>query len=78
MNILFKKGLIKMNYLTNILTIFVLSYFVILISTYIFQRNLLYHPKINNYHGHKLKDLKIVHWAIVPLPFDYSQQKAEL
>ena len=54
MNILFKKGLIKMNYLTNILTIFVLSYFVILISTYIFQRNLLYHPKINNYHGHKL------------------------
>ena len=43
-----------MNYLTNILSIFVLCYFVILVSTYIFQRNLLYHPKINNNHGHKL------------------------
>ena len=54
MNFLFKKELIKMNYLMNILLIFVLGYFVILFSTYIFQRNLLYHPKINNYYGDKL------------------------
>ena len=37
-----------------ILLIFILTYFVILISTYIFQRNLLYHPKENNYFGDKL------------------------
>ena len=43
-----------MNYLTNILLIFVLGYFVFLFSTYFFQRNLLYHPKINNYDDHKL------------------------
>ena len=54
MNFLFKKMLVKMNYLTNILSIIVLGYFVLLISTYIFQRNLLYHPKINNYYGHEL------------------------
>jgi hypothetical protein len=54
MNFLFKKRLVKMNYLTNILSIIVLGYFALLISTYIFQRNLLYHPKINNYYGHKL------------------------
>ena len=47
-----------MNYLTNILSIIVLGYFVLLISTYIFQRNLLYHPKINNYYGHELSVLK--------------------
>ena len=38
----------------NILSIFVLGYFIFLVSTYIFQRNLLYHPKINNYDDHKL------------------------
>ena len=43
-----------MNYLMNILSIFVLGYFIFLVSTYIFQRNLLYHPKINNYDDHKL------------------------
>ncbi len=43
-----------MNYLANILSIIVLGYFALLISTYIFQRNLLYHPKINNYYGHQL------------------------
>ena len=43
-----------MNYLTSILSIIVLSYFALLTLTYIFQRNLLYHPKINNYYGHEL------------------------
>ena len=54
MDFLFKKRLVKMNYLANILSIIVLGYFALLISTYIFQRNLLYHPKINNYYGHQL------------------------
>ena len=54
MNFLFKKRLVKMNNLTNILSIFVLGYFVFLVFIYVFQRNLLYHPTINNYHGHKL------------------------
>ena len=43
-----------MNNLINILLIFVVIYFLIVIFTYIFQRNLLYHPKINNYYGDKL------------------------
>ena len=43
-----------MNYLVLILLIFILIYFFILISTYIFQRNLLYHPNENNYFGDKL------------------------
>jgi len=43
-----------MNYFTNILIILVLIYFFILIFTYIFQRNLLYHPKENNYFGDPL------------------------
>ena len=54
MKVLIKKRLIKMNYLTNILQIFVLGYFVFVFSSYIFQRNLLYHPKENNYYGDKL------------------------
>ena len=54
MNFLFKKGLVKMNYLIHILSIIVLGYFTLIILTYIFQRNLLYHPKINNYYGHEL------------------------
>jgi len=54
MNFLFKKRLVKMNHLTNILSIFVLGYFVFLVFIYVFQRNLLYHPTINNYHGNKL------------------------
>ena len=54
MNFLFKKRLVKMNHLTNILSIFVLGYFVFLVFINVFQRNLLYHPTINNYHGHKL------------------------
>ena len=44
----------KMNYFTHILLIFVLIYFFILISTYIFQRNLLYHPTENNYSGDQI------------------------
>ena len=55
MNFLFNKNLIKMNYFTLILLIFVLFYFFILISTYFFQRNLLYHPNENNYFGDQLK-----------------------
>ncbi len=43
-----------MNYLINILSILLLSYFLLLILTYLFQRNLLYHPKINNYQGDTL------------------------
>jgi len=54
MNFLFKKSLIKMNFFSNILLIFVLIYFFILVSTYLFQRNLLYHPGENNYFGDKL------------------------
>jgi len=54
MNFLFKKNLIKMNFFTTIILIFLLIYFFILLSTYFFQRNLLYHPKENNYHGDQL------------------------
>ena len=54
MNFLFKKKLMKMNYFIHILLIFVLIYFFILISTYIFQRNLLYHPTENNYSGDQI------------------------
>ena len=54
MNFLFRRNFIKMNYFTSILIILVLIYFFILIFTYIFQRNLLYHPKENNYFGDQL------------------------
>ena len=54
MNFLFKKKLMKMNYFIHILLIFVLIYFFILISKYIFQRNLLYHPTENNYSGDQI------------------------
>ena len=43
-----------MNFFIIILLIFVIIYFFILVSTYIFQRNLLYHPAENNYSGDKL------------------------
>ena len=43
-----------MNIITSILLIIILIYFFILISTYIFQRNLLYHPTENNYTGDKI------------------------
>ena len=54
MNFLFKKSLIKMNYFTIIILTFLLIYFFILFTTYFFQRNLLYHPKENNYFGDPL------------------------
>ena len=54
MNFLFKKNLLKVNYFTYILLIFVTIYLFILISTYLFQRNLLYHPTENNYFGDQL------------------------
>ena len=43
-----------MNFFVLILLIFILTYFFILFSTYIFQRNLLYHPTENNYSGDKI------------------------
>ena len=43
-----------MNYLTVILLTCVLIYFLILFSTYLFQRKLLYHPTENNYSGDKI------------------------
>ena len=54
MNFLFKKNSIKMNFFALIFLIFTLTYFFILFSTYIFQRNLLYHPTENNYFGDKI------------------------
>ena len=54
MNFLLGKKLIKMNFPIFILLIFVLIYLFILISTYLFQRNLLYHPSENNYFGDQL------------------------
>jgi len=54
MNFLIKKNLVKMNYFTIILLTFLIIYFLIVVSTYIFQRNLLYHPKENNYSGDHL------------------------
>ena len=54
MNFLFKKYLIKMNYFTLILLILILIYFFILVSTYFFQINLLYHPSFNNYSGEQI------------------------
>ena len=50
MNLLLK----KMNYLINILLTFSIIYFLIVILTYIFQRNLLYHPTENNYSNDQL------------------------
>ena len=43
-----------MNYLLFILLSFLLVYFFILVFTYLFQRNLLYHPNENNYSGDKI------------------------
>ena len=54
MNFLFKNSLLKMNYFTLILSVFIIFYLFILISTYLFQRSLLYHPGENNYFGDQL------------------------
>jgi uncharacterized protein len=54
MNFLFKKNFIKMNYFTLILLALALIYFGIIALTYVFQRNLLYHPTENNYTGDEL------------------------
>jgi len=43
-----------MNYFLTILLTLFLIYIFILFSTYIFQRNLLYHPKENNYYGDEI------------------------
>ena len=43
-----------MNYFVLILLVFVIIYFFILISTYLFQRSLLYHPEENNYFGDQI------------------------
>jgi len=57
MNFLFKKNLKKMNYLALLLITFILLYCLIVLLTYVFQRNLLYHPNENNYSDDKLKIL---------------------
>ena len=49
MNFLFKKNLKKMNFLLIILLTFAIIYILLTLLTYIFQRNLLYHPSENNY-----------------------------
>jgi fermentation-respiration switch protein FrsA (DUF1100 family) len=54
MNFLFKKDTKKMNYLAVILLTFVFAYFLLLIFTYFFQRNLLYHPNVNSYSDDKI------------------------
>ena len=54
MNFLFIKNLLKMNYFLTILLTLFLIYIFILFSTYIFQRNLLYHPLENNYYGDEI------------------------
>ena len=54
MNFWLNKKLIKMNNLILLLLILISIYLFILISTYLFQRNLLYHPTENNYSGDKL------------------------
>ena len=76
MNFLFKKSLIKMNYFTIIILTFLLIYFFILFTTYFFQRNLLYHPKENNYLDNQInfeykevfipvnKNIKLKSWII--------------
>ena len=76
MNFLFKKNLIKMNYFTIIILTFLLIYFFILFTTYFFQRNLLYHPKENNYLDNQInfeykevfipvnKNIKLKSWVI--------------
>ena len=54
MNFLNKQNIIKMNFFFTILLIFISIYLFILISTYLFQRNLLYHPNYNSYSGEKI------------------------
>ena len=54
MNFLLRKKLMKMNFPMIILLIFILIYLFILTYTYLFQRNLLYHPTENNYSGDQL------------------------
>ena len=54
MNFLFKKNTKKMNYFAAILSILITIYLFVLITTYVFQRNLLYHPTENNYSGDDL------------------------
>jgi len=54
MNFLFLISLIKRNYLLSILLSILLIYLFILISVYLFQRNLLYDPNENNYSDDEL------------------------
>ena len=54
MNFLFKKDPKKMSYFIFVLLIFTVIYFLLVVFTYFFQRNLLYHPQENNYFGDKL------------------------
>ena len=46
-----------MNYLINILLTFAFIYLLIIVITYVFQRNLLYHPTENNYSNDEISIL---------------------
>ena len=54
MNFSLKKNQKKTNYLMFILLISIIIYTFIVILVYSLQRNLLYHPKENNYYGDEL------------------------
>ena len=54
MNFLLKKNPKKTNYLMFILLTFIIIYTFVVIFVYSSQRNLLYHPKENNYYGDEL------------------------
>jgi len=55
MNFLFNKKLKKMNYLTLLIAVFVIIYFLIIFLVYVFQEKLLYNPNENNYSNDKLE-----------------------
>ena len=55
MNFLFNKKLKKMNYLTILIAVFVIIYFLIIFLVYVFQEKLLYNPNENNYSNDKLE-----------------------
>ena len=67
MNFWLNKKLIKMNNLILLLLILISIYLFILISTYLFQRNLLYHPGENNYSGDQIlvSIEKVKKWSIL-------------
>ena len=75
MNFLFNKSLTKMNYFTAIILTFLLFYFFILFTTYFFQRNLLYHPRENNYFGWGAKEAELTISPEKPGRWDLQDNK---